>query len=232
MHAVADLGRRVWHEIGLQSAGDRPPRLTGVVAPKRAGGGDGGEDPRRVARIQQDGVQAHAAGARLPAGPRAVAAQSRQFLPRRSAVDGTEQGGVFHPGVHRLRIGQRWLQMPDALELPGAGSAVIVLVSADLPLVNELVAHWLPGLAAIVGALHQLAEPAAGLRGVQPIRVDGRALHVIDFPTPKVGAGHIPLLALAVRCQHERTLLGAHQNAYATHNFTLPWQFTIHGIPN
>jgi hypothetical protein len=74
MHAVTDFSRRVGHEIGFQSAGDRAPRFASVVAPKRARGGDGGEDPRGVARIQQDGVQAHAAGARLPAGPRAVAA--------------------------------------------------------------------------------------------------------------------------------------------------------------
>src|ERR1019366_2702567 len=143
---------------------------------------------------------------RLPAGSRAVAAQSPQFLPRRSAVDGTEQRGVFNPGVNRLRIGQRWLQMPDARELPGAEGAVVPLVSADLTLVSELVAPRRPRLAGVVGTLDHLAEPAAGLRCVQPVRVDRRALHMVDFPAPKVGAGDIPLLALAVRCQHERTL--------------------------
>src|ERR1035438_286169 len=122
--------------------------------------------------------------------------------------------------------------MPDARELPRPESAVVPLVGADFPLVGELVAHRLPRLAAIAGALDQLAEPAAGLRCVQPVRVDRRALHMVDFPAPKVGAGDIPLLALAVRCQHERALLSAHQNAYFTHGFTLPWQFTIHGIPN
>ena len=67
VNAVADLGIRVGNVLGLQAAVDRLPRLAGVVGAERARGRDGDEDPPRVARIQKDRVQAHPAGARLPA---------------------------------------------------------------------------------------------------------------------------------------------------------------------
>ena len=127
-----------------------------------------------IAGIDQDRVQAHSAGARLPVWPRAVAAQSGQLLPRLSAVGRAEQGGVFNAGVDRVRIGQRRFEMPDALELPGMRRAVVPLVRAGNAVVCELVADRLPGLAAVVGALDDLSEPAAGLRRIQPVR-DRRA---------------------------------------------------------
>lgn len=54
----------------------------------------------------------------------------------------------------------------DALELPWVLRAVVPLVSAGNAVVLELIANWLPCLAAIVGALDHLADPAAGLRRV------------------------------------------------------------------
>jgi hypothetical protein len=72
---------------------------------------------------------------------------SCQFWPpsveRNSAASST-------PGVDRVRIGERGLQMPDALELPGMRRAVVPLVRAGDAVVDELVAHRLPGLAAVV----------------------------------------------------------------------------------
>src|SRR5712691_126589 len=103
--------------------------------------------------------------------------------------------------------------MPDALELPGMLGAVVPLVrgegfaGARGGVVDELVAlarrhaagrgrHSAPGrlprLAAIARALDHLPEPAAGLRRVQAVRVDGRALHVVDLPAPKVGPTYSP----------------------------------------
>ena len=105
--------------------------------------------------------------------------------------------------------------MPDALELPGVRRAVVPLVRAGDAVVDELVADRLPRLAAVVGALDQLPEPAAGLRRIQPIRVDGRALEVVDLPAAKVGAADVPLFALAVRCQDERALACADQYSYS-----------------
>ena len=127
-------------------------------------------------------------------GPGAVAAQPGEFLPRLPAIGRAEQGGVLDPGVNRVRIGQRRFQMPDALELPGMRRAVVPLVSAGNAVVYELVAHRLPGLAAIVGALDQLPEPAARLRRIQPVRVNGRSLDVVHLPTREMRAADVPLV--------------------------------------
>src|SRR5437660_1602655 len=51
-----------------------------------------------------------------------------------------------------------------------------------------------PCLAAVVGALNDLAEPPAGLRNVDPIGIYRRALHVVDLPAGEVGSTDIPLL--------------------------------------
>ena len=99
-------------------------------------------------------------------------ASSCQLL---AAVDRAEHGGVLYPGVDRVRIVQRRLQVPDASELPRVRRAVVPLVRARYAVVAELVACRLPRLAAVVGALDLLPEPAAGLRRVQPGR-DRRAI--------------------------------------------------------
>src|SRR6266550_1667099 len=128
--------------------------------------------------------------------------------------------------------------MPDALELPGMLRAVVPLVrgeglaGARGGVVDELVAlarghavgrlrHSAPGrlpcLAAVARALDDLTEPPTGLRRVQPIWIDGRALDVVDLPAREVGAGHIPPFALAIRCEDERALARPNQHPYATH---------------
>src|SRR5256886_10583464 len=88
--------------------------------------------------------------------------------------------------------------------------------------VDELVPHRLPRLATVVGALDQLPEPAAGLRRIQPIRVSGRSLQVVDLPAPEVGATDVPPFARCVRRQDERALPCTDQNPYHAHSFLLP----------
>src|SRR6266568_1144423 len=243
VHAVADLGGGIRDVLGVQTPVDRPPRLAAVVAAERARGRDRDVDALRVTRIEQDGVEAHAAGPRLPLRPGAVAAQPGELLPRLPAVVRAKQPGVFHPGVDRVRIGEGRLEMPDALELPGMLRAVVPLVRGERlaglrrDVVDELVALALgtlagfhrhaaagrvPRLGAVARALDDLAEPAARLRRVQPIAVDARSLQVIDLPAGEVRAAHVPAAALAVRGQNERTLAGADQYAYTAHvEFTL-----------
>src|SRR6516165_5962322 len=99
--------------------------------------------------------------------------------------------------------------MPDALELPRVSRSVVPLMSASLSLVNELVAHGLPRLSAVVGPLNHLAEPAAGLRCIDAVRVNRRAFHVVDLPAGKVGLADIPLPALAIGRQDERAFARA-----------------------
>jgi hypothetical protein len=109
--------------------------------------------------------------------------------------------------------------MPDALELPGVGRAVVPLVRAGDAVVPELVIHRRPRLTAVVGALDQLPKPAAGLRRIEPIRINGRSLEVVDLPAAEMGAADVPPFALAVRRQDERALARTHQNPYSAHPF-------------
>ena len=81
----------------------------------------------------------------------------------------------------------------------------------------------MPGFAAVVGALDDLPEPAAGLRGVNAIGVDGRAFQVIDLPPGEVRAGDVPLLALAVGGEDEGAFAGADEDADGGHNLLLSW---------
>src|SRR5262249_44558615 len=102
-------------------------------------------------------------------------------------------------------------------ELPGVRRTVVPQVRAGIPVVRELVAHRCPRLAAVVGALDQLSEPAAGLRGIQPVRVHGRALHMVNLPAAKMGAADVPAFALAVRGENECPLTRTNQNPYSAH---------------
>src|SRR5207245_6936084 len=173
VNAVADLGIRVGYVLGLQSLVDRPPRLAGVVGTEGARSRDGDVHPLGVARIEKDRVQTHPTGAWLPAGPRAVAPQSRELSPCLPAVSRAKYGSVFNPGVDRVRIGERRFQMPDSLELPGVRRAIVPLVRAGDAFVDEFVTHRLPRLATVVRALDQLPKPTTALRRIQPILVSG-----------------------------------------------------------
>ena len=127
-----------------KSAVDRLPGFAGVVGAESAGGGDGDEDAVGVGWVEKDGVQAHAAGAGLPAGSGAVAAQAGEFVPGLAAVGGAEEGGVFDAGVDGVGVGQRGFEMPDAFEFPGVRRAVVPLVGAGDAVVDEFVADGLP----------------------------------------------------------------------------------------
>src|SRR5688572_16618796 len=164
----------------------RLPRLAEVVGPKHTRCRDGGEDPPGIARIQHNRVQAHSTCTWLPRGPGAVTAQAREFLPGLTAVSRAAQGGVFDPSVDGGGIDQRAFEMPDAREFPGVWGAIIPLVRARDAVVYELVAHRLPGFAAVVRTLDELPKPAGRLRCIQSVWSDGRSFEVVDLPTRKV----------------------------------------------
>src|SRR6185503_5959427 len=92
-------------------------RLSAVLGAERASRRDGDEHPVRVLRIEQDGVHGHAARAGLPEMPLG-AAQAGQFLPGLAAVHRFEDRRVLRSGVNGVWLGERRLQMPDALEFP------------------------------------------------------------------------------------------------------------------
>src|SRR5579872_6053690 len=78
-------------------------------------------------------------------------------------------------------------------------------------------ARLMPGFAAVIRALNDLSEPAAGLRGVDTIGISGGSLEVVNFPAGKMGTTDVPLLPLAIRSQNECTFARANQNSYAAH---------------
>src|SRR5208337_205609 len=239
VNAVPDLSSRFGDVFRMQAAVDGSPGLATVVGAECARRRNGDEDPVRVAGIQDDAMQAHSTGTGLPFGACLVAAQSGEFMPGQPAVGRTEQGGIFDSRIDRVGIGERRLKMPDPLELPGMLRPVVELMRGQgfaglrRSVVGEFVARasprhrarpgrcaasgYLPGLAAVVGSLEHLPEPAAGLRSIQPVRIRGRTLDMVDLPSREIRAADIPLFTLSVRLQHERSLVCAYQYSYFAH---------------
>ncbi len=135
------------------------------------------------------------------------------------AVGGAEKGRVFHPGVNRVGIGQRRFEMPDAFEFPRVLSAIIELMRARRPVVDEILPHRLPRFATVVGALNPLPKPAGGLRRVDPVRINRRTFEMIKFPARKVRAADFPVRALAVRGEDKGAFACANQKSYCAHVF-------------
>src|SRR5271156_3029931 len=112
---------------------------------------------------------------------------------------------------------QRWFQVPHPLELPRVRRPVVPLMGSGDAFIGKLVSHRLPRLTAVVRALNDLPRPAARLRCVETVRIGRRAFQVVNIPACKVRPAHLPLLALSVRSQQERTFVRTHQHPYFTH---------------
>src|ERR1044072_116761 len=104
MNAVADFSRWIRDALRVQALVNRLPVRAGVVAAKRTGSGDRHEHPGAILWIQEDGVQAHPAGARLPLRSGAVTAQSGEFAPALAAVTRAKQRCIFNARVNRIGI--------------------------------------------------------------------------------------------------------------------------------
>src|SRR5207248_3484013 len=172
--AVADLGGRVGDLRRVEAVVDRLPTLPRVVAAKGTGGRDGGVDAIGIGRVELYRVQAEAAGAGCPGWRGSVRPEPVQLLPGLPAVGRPEEGRVLYAGVDSVGVGEARLQVPDTGEDVRVRRAVVPGVGADLAFVAEVVADRFPGLTAVVRALHDLPEPAARLRRVEPVRVQRR----------------------------------------------------------
>ena len=150
-------------------------------------------------------------------GPDSVWRRPGSSVPGRAAVGGFEEAGVFDSGVAGVGVGEGGFEVPDALELPGVGRAVVPLVGAGGVGVGELVVDGVRGEAAVVGALDLLAEPAGGLRGVDAVGVDGGGLEVVELPAGEVGFGDGPGFAGGVGGEDEGAFAGADEEADAGH---------------
>src|SRR5277367_3861603 len=107
--------------------------------------------------------------------------------------------------------------MPDPLEFPGMSRAVVPLMGAGISVVGEFISRRLPRFAAVVGSLDLLAKPAAGLGGVDSIRLDRRTFEMIDFPAGKERTGDVPVLSLAVGREDEGAFPRPDENPHAAH---------------
>src|SRR5580698_1908364 len=66
-----------------------------------------------------------------------------------------------------------------------------------------------------VGSMRR--NPTGGLRRIEPTRIGGRSLEVIDFPAGKVRTADFPVFALAIRRQDECPFSCTYQGLYLTH---------------
>src|SRR5207253_1224434 len=135
-------------------------------------------------------------------------------LPGFAAIVGSKRARGRDGDDHALRIAGI---VKDAMQTHAT--------SAWLPLRTRAVAaksrKLLPGFAAVIGALDNLPEPAAGLRGVNAVGTRGRSFHVINLPAGKMRAADGPFFAFAVRRQNERTFPCPHQHANFAHEMLL-----------
>src|SRR6266496_5644152 len=128
--------------------------------------------------------------------------------------------------------------MPNALELPGMLSAVIPLMCARDTVVNKFVAlaflhavgtfqflraapGRIPFFSAVIRALNDLAEPPAGLRCINSVRINWRTLYVVNFPARKMRTADFPSFARAIRRQDERPFSCTNYYSYFAHSFFL-----------
>src|SRR5438270_7486221 len=119
-----------------------------------------------------------------------MAAQPDQFVPRLAAVGGAEDCSILNAGIYSVGIGERWLQMPDALEFPRVLRPIVPLVGREWlaawrpSVINKLIAldlrhafgrrgepaaRCLPGFSAVIGTLNHLPEPATGLGRINAV---------------------------------------------------------------
>ncbi len=203
--------------LRLEALGLHRPRPAAVVGAEHARGRDRDVHALVACRVDEDRVQAHAAGARLPLVGRRPLAQARHLLPGLARVLRDEQRRVLDAGVHRVGVAERGLDVPHALERPRLRRAVVEQVRAGIAVVGEFIADGLPRPAAVVRTLHELPEPTARLRGVDAVGHHRRALQVVHLEAREVGALHRPVLALAVGGEDEGALLGADEDSNSTH---------------
>jgi len=88
--------------------------------------------------------------------------------------------------------------MPHPLKFPRVLGSVIPLMGANFAFVFKFVADGLLGLAAVIRALNELAEPTGRLRSINAIGVDGRAFGVTHFPTWEMWDAYVPFFTLFI----------------------------------
>ena len=201
VHALAELGLGV---VGQEARDDAPvaglPGRAAVVAAVHAGGRDGDQEARRVARVEEHRVEAEAAAARLPPRPVGVVPQPLHEGEGAAAVVAAEQGRRFDAGVEDVRLVDRArCQLPDA----GQGSVAAGREGERRPLVLG------PGGSEVVGAAQHgtpvVADRADEQPGARPTGVDAGRVHLF---AGERRSGHFEVAASAGRGEREEPLGG------------------------
>src|ERR1700726_3723284 len=130
MNAVANFRVGVRNSFGLQSAINGLPRFSGIVRSKGTRCRNRDDYSIGIFLIENDRVQAQAAGARVPARSRTMLPQTGKLMPGLRAISRTEQRRVFDACINGVGIGERRFKMPDSREFPGMRRAVVPLMSA------------------------------------------------------------------------------------------------------
>src|SRR5205814_2088453 len=89
--AVADFGVGIGNVLRDEAFVDGLPGFARVGGAESTGGGDRDIDTIGIFLVENDGVEAHTAGAGLPFRAGAVTAQSRKFVPVFAAIGGFEE---------------------------------------------------------------------------------------------------------------------------------------------
>jgi hypothetical protein len=103
--AVSDLPILVRQLLRAETTVDRAPRLAAVVRAERSRRGDRHDHPLRLARVDQDRVQAQPTRSWLPLLARLMTAEPGELLPALSPVDRAEERGILDAGEYRVRVG-------------------------------------------------------------------------------------------------------------------------------
>ena len=141
-----------------------------------------------VAGVEENCMQAHAAGAGLPRRAGRVLAQRRELFPVAPAVARPKERRIFDACIQQIGVVQRGLEMPDACELPWMRRAVVPCVRSGFAVVDELVADRLPRRAAIIRTLNELPKPTRRLRGVDSVRIRPESLSYDRSPNRRNAA--------------------------------------------
>src|SRR5881396_3295534 len=116
MDALAPFGVLVRHELRAHAAVFGRPSPAPVLRLEGADGTDSREQVARLARIDEDRMQAEASETGLPILPRRMVVEGVDIPPGFALVLAPEQGRGFHPCIDRL-----WLVRRTRLEVPDAG---------------------------------------------------------------------------------------------------------------
>src|SRR5947208_663558 len=115
--ALAPFGVLVRHELRAHGAVFGRPTPAPVLRLEGADGTDSREQVARLARVDQDRVQAESAETGLPVLPRRMVVKGVDVPPGFAPVLAAEEGRGFHPSIDRLRlVGGARLEVPDACD--------------------------------------------------------------------------------------------------------------------